>query len=531
MSAPGGALEVPAPTTRRRGGLVRGGVVTAVGAVAGAALGFALTVVLARGLGAAGSGLLLAATAALGVAGVAGRLGGDTALVRELAALLALGRARDVRRTVVLAVVPVAVVTGAAALLALALAEPLAAVVLGSDAPAARDLVRVLALVLPAAALSMVLVGACRGLGDVLPVVAVEQVGKPLLRVAACAGVLAAGAGVVGASVAWAVPVLLGCGLAALLLRRDLPPVPAAAPPVRPWRELATPLWRFSLPRGAAATVEALGVAVGVLLVNVLAGAAPAGLLAGVLRFALVGTLALQAVRLVVAPRLSASLATGDVAGAQRLHSATTWAVLAVSGPAYVLLAVHAAPALGLLGPEFRAGAGALAVLCAAMLVNVATGNVQAVLLMSGRSGTALAVVVGGLALHVVLALVLVPRAGVLGAAVAAGAVVVLENLAVLAVVRRTTGITTLDPPVRRLLVAVLLAVALPGAVLHAVGPTAVATAVASLVSLVLYAGALVLLRADAPTDALRAALPGRRGAADPQPGDDDVAPVPGGQP
>jgi len=506
MTSPADAAGAPAPARSRS--LARSGLVTMVGAGAGAALGFALTLVVARVLGATGSGLLFTATAAFGVAGVAGRMGADTALVREVAALVALGRSGDVRRTVALAVAPVVLVTSAVAAVVWLAAGPVAGALLGEASASGVRVLRVLALVLPFAAVSMALVGASRGLGDVLPMVLVEQAGKPLLRVVAGLAVGVLGWGLLAMTWAWAVPVVVGCLLALVLLVRALPSGRAAADGPAPWRQLALPFWRFALPRGAAGTVEALSAAVAVLLVSVLAGAAQAGVMAGVLRYALVGTLALQAVRLVVAPQLSAQLATGDAAGAQELHRWSTWAVLALSGPAYACLAVYAAPALSLLGPDFRAGAPALAILCAAMLVNVATGNVQAVLLMSGRSGTNLVVVLVGLAVHVALAAALVPVLGVTGAAVAAGTVVVLENLLYLRSVRRALGIRTLTAPVSRLLAAVVISFAVPGALaLVLLGTSWPAVLLHAAVSLPAYGAYLLRHREDVPVHQLTRAL------------------------
>jgi O-antigen/teichoic acid export membrane protein len=78
------------------------------------------------------------------------------------------------------------------------------------------------------------------------------------------------------------------------------------------------------------------------------------------------------------------------------------------------------------------------------MLVNLATGNVTVVLLMSGRSALNLANALVALVLNVTLNLVLIPRLGITGAALAWAVSLVYVNVAPLLQLRAGIG---LRPP------------------------------------------------------------------------------------
>jgi O-antigen/teichoic acid export membrane protein len=96
-----------------------------------------------------------------------------------------------------------------------------------------------------------------------------------------------------------------------------------------------------------------------------------------------------------------------------------------------------------------------LSVLAAAGLVSVVAGNVQTVLLMSGRAGAYLAVSVASVSINALVAFSLVHSAGVLGVALGSGAATVLENLVIAWLVTRYVGVRAFGAPVTTALRAV----------------------------------------------------------------------------
>ncbi len=87
-------------------------------------------------------------------------------------------------------------------------------------------------------------------------------------------------------------------------------------------------------------------------------------------------------------------------------------------------------------GHHYSGGATALAVLSVAMLVATGIGPVDIVLLMGGRSTWNLFNVIVALILNVVISLILIPRIGITGAAVAWAAAILFNNIAPLIEVR-----------------------------------------------------------------------------------------------
>ncbi|GAA3397437.1 lipopolysaccharide biosynthesis protein [Cryptosporangium minutisporangium] len=534
-------------------GVARAGTISLVGSATSALLGFVLVVQVSRGLGAAGAGAFSVVVAVAMMLAVAGRFGTDTALVRMAPRLRALGRTRDIDAAAVAALAPVFVGTTLLAATAWWAAPLLVDLVFEQPTPpGAVWLIRVGVTTVPLAATGYVALAVTRGLGSIVPLTMVESITKPVLRCVFVAVAVAvahqrwpdaelSAAPVLWTTVAWAVPTLLGGVWSAILAHRALRAVRAepdaipgdadaipggtgdggAASPsgvAATWREL----WRFATPRAAASACEIAGMHAGIILVSALAGVTEAGVYNAALRLALAGTLALQALRLAIAPTLARLLTVGDTAGVEHLHrTAAVW-ITVVSFPLYLVFAVWPSEVLRLFGPGFSVGGPALALLAAGTLVNLATGPVSTLLLMSGRSTLTLAVTATSLTCGIALAVVLIPRYGVTGAAIAKAAAVVGENVAITLIVRRTVGVRTLSRPLLRATAAGAVCFVVPALIYDVATGHAVPDFRAAVILVLLGSvGYLVLLRrwrgefaladlaAALPTHRLR--LPGSR--------------------
>src|SRR4029079_14878679 len=124
--------------------------------------------------------------------------------------------------------------------------------------------------------------GAARGLGSMRSFTLIQRVLLPAGRpVAVLAAVLLRGPSRVRARAAWARPLVLAVGLAAVDVRRRMRAVAAEAPQAdADAREVSRRFWRLTAPRGLAATFEAVIVWADVVLVTVLRGPAEAGIYA-----------------------------------------------------------------------------------------------------------------------------------------------------------------------------------------------------------------------------------------------------------
>jgi O-antigen/teichoic acid export membrane protein len=320
----------------------------------------------------------------------------------------------------------------------------------------ALEVMRLFAVFLPVTTVSLVLLGATRGYGTVLPFVGVEQIGKPVLRVLLALPLAVLAPGVVALSAAWLLPSLAGAAVAWWALRRarrahpPRPGEPAAQGPRSHRRggerpRAAREFWAFSGPRAVSSVFDITAVWVGVILLSLLGTTRDAGIYTAITRVVTAGTLLQLAIRLAVAPQISRLLAGGSDAQAHHLHRLSTRWIVLFSWPLFVLLALFPGTSLVVFGGGFAHGATALAVLCVACAVNVGVGNAQTVILMAGRSSWNLGVAAAAFVVQVASGVVLVPRYGVLGAAVSWALAIVVDNVVSALLVRYRLGFATVD--------------------------------------------------------------------------------------
>ena len=505
-----GPAAAPRPELRR---VARGGALNLVGFVVSGILGFVLTLVLTRTLGDSGAGVFFGAVAVFTILANVTELGADTGVVRFVARFRELGRHVDLRRTIGVALIPAAV-AGLAAGVLLMLGAATIAQTFGKDRPddIARFL-RLLAPFLPMATIATVALAASRGFGSMKPFVAIEAVGKPALKPTLILVLAAGGLSTAEVALGWGIPEAIACGAALVVLVRWLRTADAAVIPGEPRRgpaELAREFWAFSAPRGVAAAFQISVVWFDVLLLGRYRPSAEVGVYAAASRIVTVGTFALQSIRLAIAPQISGLLARGDRGGAQAVYQTATWWLIAASWPLFLVLVVFAPVVLSTFGPGFATGQTALVVLSLAMLVNLGTGNVTVVLLMGGRSSWNLVNTAVALGLNIGLNLLLIPRYGMEGAAIAWSISILADNLLALAEV---WAFLRMQPFGRGYLPAVGLAAACwggLGVLARAImGPTVAGLVLLVAVGLPLYLWALFRLRTVLRLDELFASLRG----------------------
>ncbi|MGH9276271.1 MAG: polysaccharide biosynthesis C-terminal domain-containing protein, partial [Acidimicrobiales bacterium] len=428
--------------------LARQGSLGLVGAAVSAVLGFAYVVVLGRGLGAGGAGLVLEAVAVFTILANATELGADTGLVRMLPLLIAGGRRRDVRSAIEVAIVPPLVASviaaGALALFAPQLADVF---IRHEHATEAVRMLRILAPFLPLATLATLSLAASRSFGSIVPYVAIQNVGIPLLRPLLTVASISLGLGIVSAALAWSMPLALAAVLSLAVLGRGLVRSRrrerASIVPRAPRRDVAREFWSFAAPRGLTGVLAVTLLWFDVLLVGAFLSTREAGVYASASRYVVAGTFALQALGLAIGPQISRLLAeqrreeAGDV-----FRMATCW-LMALSWPLYLTMAIFSPVLMGLFGAEFRTGSTSLTILALALLVLMGTGNNKIVLLMAGKSSSNLAITGVTLVLNVVLDLWLIPVLGINGAAIGWGVATVVDNVLTTLVLHRAVG---LDP-------------------------------------------------------------------------------------
>ena len=114
----------------------------------------------------------------------------------------------------------------------------------------------------------------------------------------------------------------------------------------------------------------------------------------------------------------------------------TFWASLAAS----VVLLAMGRPLLSLFGPQFVDGYHLMLILAAGLMARAAVGPIERLLNMLGEQRACAAVYATAFALNLVLCVVLIPRFGVDGAAVATSTALIVESILLFIVTRRRLG-------------------------------------------------------------------------------------------
>ncbi len=414
MNRRGGPVADTGKEDVERRELARGSALSFVGSVTSALLGFVLTIVITRLLGADGAGIVFQATGVFAVVMAFAKFGMDSTSVYLLPRLL-IDEPRQVRGAIN-ACLAIAVGFG---LVLVAIVELLASWLWGDQREGLLHSVQAIVLFVPFGAVFLILSASLRALGSVVEYVLVSNIAVPVLRPPLVAIAAVAVGSAVAVSVAWAVPLAMMALVAGLLILRRLRVIEAGVPgPIFPGRARWVEIWKFSVPRTIAAGLEQAIVWVDILLVGWLASDYAAGIYGGATRFVQAGLLVDAALRVIVSPRFSALLHQGASKQVQTLYvTASSWLVL-LGTPAYVLLAFSPQVFLQLLGDEFTQGSVALSILAVGMAITFLAGNIHSLLIMSGRSGWAATNKFIVLIVNVTGNLLLIPHFGIEGAAI-----------------------------------------------------------------------------------------------------------------
>lgn len=405
---------------RRSATLARGAGVTFVGHLVGRGLGFVLTLVLTRWLGAADFGLIVLALSIVQVASLFADIGLRDGALRFVA--LAEGREDPTERSrVMVTVLRWSATTSVAAALVLALAGPLLARQFRQ--PALGWMIPVLAVGLPFSAVGLVLKSMLQALKQLPAIALLHNMADPVTRILIFLGCAALGWGVAAAVASYVTAALVVFAGALAWLRPWWPCTFHRLPP-----NAARAIMAFSLPLSLAHLAGLVMQTADSLVLGYFSTAHALGVYGAAGRVAALGGMTLLAGSMAFAPHANELFGRGDRAGIQRLYAQVTRWLIILGLPLYVLTVVFAAPVLGIFGAEFREGAPLLIVLATGILISVATGPAGDVVITAGRSKLVLLFSVLVATLNVGLQWALVPRWGVLGAALATASTVAASN-------------------------------------------------------------------------------------------------------
>ena len=407
--------------------------------LAGAALSFGFTVSLARLLGAEGTGMYYLALSAVTASAVVSRLGMDNALVRFVAVDSAAehwSRIRGLHRSVV----AIALVTGTAVTAVVAGLAPIVADGLFST-PELETPLRWMTLAILPLSLSLLHAELLKGLHHAFAATLVQTVVIPGASLLALM-VLVPRWGVSGAVWAYVAAAVVACAAGAYLWHAATPMLRGLQGgfPIRRLLVTAAPLLVVAVLQ--LGMPLATTVVLGIWRTN-----SEVGVFGAASRTAQLTSFFLVAINTVAAPRFAALHAQDDHEALARAARGAAATVAAASSPLLAVFFFAPELTMHVFGGEFVAGGQALRILSLGQFVNVCTGPVGVLLMMSGHERVLMKSVVGASIFQIVASLVLIPGLGMTGAAAANAASLCVLNVSALVMVRRLLRITVLPIP------------------------------------------------------------------------------------
>jgi len=437
--------------------VARGSFFGLAGTLVTAAAAFGFTAIVTRSLpDQDDAGTLFALTSAFMVAAAIIRLGAPTGLVYFLNRYRKTGQFDRIRVVCRVAYAPVVALALAVGALGVVAAPAIASFLVGRDDAATVLLTRALAALLVFSALSDLGQGRTRGYGAMRPLVLVTRVGRPGLQVILAVAVVVLGAGdLVTLGMAWVVPFVPSAFVLswwARRLDRSHRPGPddarhdsvlgdeggtgsggahargRAGVRAAVHRERRV-FWRFTGPRTVASIAQVAIQRIDIVLLGVLAGPAPAALYTAATRFLAFGQLGGQALNQAIEAKVASLLAIGDMGGVRAVYRAATVWLMLLAWPVYLTFVGWAPELLAIFGPGYSEAAPVIVVLSVAMLLGTGVGAVDTMLVMAGRGSWTMFNASAALAVNVALNVLLIPRFGIMGAAIAWAAAIAVNNV------------------------------------------------------------------------------------------------------
>lgn len=304
------------------------------------------------------------------------------------------------------------------------------------DDPSITGGVRLVAVSLVPSAVAEAALSATQGWRTQRDWTVIGRIVDPLARLVLTLVLLVAGLGYVGAMVAVATVPWLTATLALLALRRHLRGVPAA----RPIYELGG-IMSFSMVSWLS-TLAATGLIwADTLILGAMTGPEEVGVYNVATRLVTLAVFVLPPITATFGPHMAHLYHVGDLDEAARAYGAATRWSLLLSMPAFAALLVFPSDLLRVFGHGYATAAAVTVVLAVGQVVNAAAGPCGIVLNMSGRVWMSLVDNVVVLALNIALNLLLIPRYGIVAAAVAWSLSIVVANALKVTQARRVVGI------------------------------------------------------------------------------------------
>jgi O-antigen/teichoic acid export membrane protein len=402
----------------------------------GAALAFALNVVIGRLLGADAAGLYFLALSVVTIGAVVAKLGLDNTLLRFIASGASKGDWGSVLGVFRMGMRLAAVSSLAAVTAVFALAPWMADYLF--DNPRMTPTLRVMSFGIFSFAVMTLLAESLKGLKRIRNSMLVSGVlypGTALMVI----WPLVSEFGASGAAMAYVLGTTTAAVVGWAMWRSNVAGVAASSTGFereKLWSS-ARPLWTMSIINRGILPWAPL------FLLGIWGTVEEAGIFGAATRVAMLVTFFLTAVNTVIAPKFAELYSKGEIDVLGRLARRSALLITAAASPLFVLLIFAGDWVMGLFGPDFVRGGTALAILAVGQAINTMTGSVTYLLMMTGHERDSRNAAILAVLLMFVCAALLIPGNGIIGAAISSTVAVMTLNAYATIMVYSRLGIVT----------------------------------------------------------------------------------------
>jgi len=206
---------------------------------------------------------------------------------------------------------------------------------------------------------------------------------------------------------------------------------------------------RTSYPMMIAGSIVLLMGWIDVLMLGMFRPVSEVGVYSIVMKVATLGVMPAWAVNTIVVPKIAQLFQSGDRSGLRHFLMKSTRLFVWVSFPGFLVLMIAGIPILRMFGPEFPSGITALRILLVAQFIPALTGSIGNILKMTDLQDNLQQYMLAAVIMNVGLNLLLIPRFGIEGAAIASVVATILWNLMSVRKFWKKFGYSTLISPWR----------------------------------------------------------------------------------
>jgi O-antigen/teichoic acid export membrane protein len=255
----------------------------------------------------------------------------------------------------------------------------------------------------------------------------VRRIVEPLSSIIAYLVFLVLGWKILGATFAFLISIVFGTLVAFVFVRKVIPYLTKRSPTAI---TETTKILSFSWPLFFVGFIDLINTYINTLMLGYFKTAKDVGIYGPTWRTALLIPIILESFNSIFAPIISDLYNRKEMQKLEDLLKTVSKWIFTVSLPITVLVIFFAREILTFWGPEYTLGASSLIVIAIAQLINCTMGACGFMIMMSGRTKINLLNTLSAFVLTVTLSLILIPKHGILGAALSLGVVLAVISLA-----------------------------------------------------------------------------------------------------